>query len=105
MLIAQGVVATSGPDKIRVGDAVMLWSVHANPGRDVRAEGGVLVESPGVYNSLNKALESDEILSNVVDCIFEGGDPGGQVNEYGDLRRLRVSTGLDAILEADTRAH
>ena len=46
-----------------------------------------------------------EILSNVVDRIFEGGDPGGQVNEYGDLRRLRVSTGLEAILEADTRAH
>ena len=66
VLIAQAVVAASGPDEIGVGDAVMLWSVHAHPGRDVRADGGVLVESPGVYNSLNKALESEFVRTSCV---------------------------------------
>jgi hypothetical protein len=38
-------------------------------------------------------------------CIFEGGDPGGQINGYQGLRRLRLSTDLEAIFEADASAH
>jgi hypothetical protein len=44
-------------------------------------------------------------LSNFVDRFFEGGDPGGQVNEHACLRRPRESTGLEATLEAETRSH
>ena len=44
-------------------------------------------------------------MSNLVDRFFEGGDPGGQVNEFACLRRPRESTGLEATLEAETRSH